>query len=173
LRLKLTGVAILVSRRVKVLQAAPAAYPYRSATEASLLSSAVVRSGGTMHKFVLLFCVVAFVTAPVCGEEKADAPVGRYQVVPVTPEYFAVIDTTTGECWVEDGDRWIDLRFPTKDTKVIDGKVGRFRLDALRSKLGGNLKSLVVCDTTDGRCWRADYLPASMEWQAHDSPRKK
>jgi hypothetical protein len=29
-RLKLTGAAILVSRGMKVLQAAPAAYPYRS-----------------------------------------------------------------------------------------------------------------------------------------------
>src|SRR6266404_3704349 len=31
-RIKLTGAAILVSRGMKVLQAAPAAYPYRSAT---------------------------------------------------------------------------------------------------------------------------------------------
>src|SRR4051812_27000356 len=31
--MKLTGAAILVSRGMKVLQAAPAAYPYRSATE--------------------------------------------------------------------------------------------------------------------------------------------
>jgi hypothetical protein len=31
-RMKLTGAAILVSRGSKVLQAAPAAYPYRSAT---------------------------------------------------------------------------------------------------------------------------------------------
>jgi hypothetical protein len=31
-RMKLTGAAILVSCDVKVLQAAPAAYPYRSAT---------------------------------------------------------------------------------------------------------------------------------------------
>ena len=30
-RMKLTGAAILVSRGMKVLQAAPAAYPYRSA----------------------------------------------------------------------------------------------------------------------------------------------
>jgi hypothetical protein len=30
-RLKLTGAAIVVSRGMKVLQAAPAAYPYRSA----------------------------------------------------------------------------------------------------------------------------------------------
>ena len=29
--MKLTGAAILVSRDIKVLQAAPAAYPYRSA----------------------------------------------------------------------------------------------------------------------------------------------
>jgi hypothetical protein len=29
-RMKLTGAAILVSRGMKVLQAAPAAYPYRS-----------------------------------------------------------------------------------------------------------------------------------------------
>jgi hypothetical protein len=33
-RLKLTGAAILVSRVVKVLQGAPAAYPYRSAKNA-------------------------------------------------------------------------------------------------------------------------------------------
>src|ERR1700677_4743883 len=32
-RMKLTGAAILVSRGVKVLQAAPAAYPYRSAAK--------------------------------------------------------------------------------------------------------------------------------------------
>src|SRR5206468_1984817 len=32
-RMKLTGAAILVSRGMKVLQAAPAAYPYRSAAE--------------------------------------------------------------------------------------------------------------------------------------------
>jgi hypothetical protein len=30
--MKLTGAAILVSRGMKVLQAAPAAYPYRSAS---------------------------------------------------------------------------------------------------------------------------------------------
>jgi hypothetical protein len=30
-RMKLTGAAILVSRGIKVLQAAPAAYPFRSA----------------------------------------------------------------------------------------------------------------------------------------------
>jgi hypothetical protein len=125
-----------------------------------------------MHKFVLPFCVVALGTTPVLGDERADAPVGRYQVVPVTPEDFAVIDTTTGECWVADDDRWIDLKFPTKGTKVTDGKVGRFRLEVLRSK-GANLRSLVVCDTADGRCWRADYLPESMNWRPHGSPRKK
>jgi hypothetical protein len=32
-RMKLTGAAILVSRGITVLQAAPAAYPYRSAAE--------------------------------------------------------------------------------------------------------------------------------------------
>jgi hypothetical protein len=32
-RMKLTGAAILVSRGMEVLQGAPAAYPYRSATE--------------------------------------------------------------------------------------------------------------------------------------------
>jgi hypothetical protein len=31
--MKLTGAAILVSRGMKVLQAAPAAYPYRSAAQ--------------------------------------------------------------------------------------------------------------------------------------------
>lgn len=35
-RMKLTGAAILVSRGMKVLQAAPAAYPYRSAAESAL-----------------------------------------------------------------------------------------------------------------------------------------
>src|SRR5262245_42659866 len=34
--MKLTGAAILVSRGMKVLQAAPAAYPFRSAWELSL-----------------------------------------------------------------------------------------------------------------------------------------
>ena len=32
-RMKLTGAAILVSRGMELLQAAPAAYPYRSAAE--------------------------------------------------------------------------------------------------------------------------------------------
>src|SRR5437870_2838680 len=41
--MKLTGAAILVSRGMKVLQAAPAAYPYRSATEIALT---LVRPGG-------------------------------------------------------------------------------------------------------------------------------
>src|SRR5947209_3200520 len=35
-RMKLTGAAILVSRGMEVLQAAPAAYPYRSAAGSSL-----------------------------------------------------------------------------------------------------------------------------------------
>src|SRR5712692_9697287 len=34
--MKLTGAAILVSRGMKVLQAAPAAYPYRSAAESTM-----------------------------------------------------------------------------------------------------------------------------------------
>jgi hypothetical protein len=34
--MKLTGAAILVSRGLKVLQAAPAAYPYRSAARAEV-----------------------------------------------------------------------------------------------------------------------------------------
>jgi hypothetical protein len=34
--MKLTGAAILVSRGMKVLQAAPAAYPYRSASMTTL-----------------------------------------------------------------------------------------------------------------------------------------
>jgi hypothetical protein len=37
--MKLTGAAILVSRGVKVLQAAPAAYPYRYLSESSALCS--------------------------------------------------------------------------------------------------------------------------------------
>ena len=36
--MKLTGAAILISRGIKVLQAAPAAYPYRSATEGSTMA---------------------------------------------------------------------------------------------------------------------------------------
>jgi hypothetical protein len=35
--MKLTGAAILVSRAMKFLQAAPAAYPFRSATEGEVL----------------------------------------------------------------------------------------------------------------------------------------
>ena len=126
-----------------------------------------------MHKFVLLFCFVALGNAPVHGQERADAPVGRYQVAQVTPADFATIDTTTGECWVVVDDRWIGLKFPIKDTKVTDGKVGRFRLDVLRAPRAGELPSLVVCDTAGGRCWRADYLPESMTWRALGSPRGK
>jgi hypothetical protein len=37
--MKLTGAAILVSRGMKVLQAAPAAYPYRSLTLSSMVPS--------------------------------------------------------------------------------------------------------------------------------------
>jgi hypothetical protein len=41
-RIKLTGAAILVSRGMKVLQAAPAAYPYRSAAEGANLRCELV-----------------------------------------------------------------------------------------------------------------------------------
>ena len=44
--MKLTGAAILASRGMKVLQAAPAAYPYRSATEA-VMSDAFLIKGRT------------------------------------------------------------------------------------------------------------------------------
>jgi hypothetical protein len=54
--MKLTGDAILISRGMKVLQAAPAAYPYRSATEATRMWRVYVLSG-------LIACVVAAVTA--------------------------------------------------------------------------------------------------------------
>src|SRR5262249_26030926 len=40
--MKLTGVAILVLRGMKVLQAAPAAYPYRSAREARMNVASVI-----------------------------------------------------------------------------------------------------------------------------------
>jgi hypothetical protein len=39
-RMKLTGAAVLVSRGMKVLQAAPAAYPYRSPSEVTCFDSA-------------------------------------------------------------------------------------------------------------------------------------
>lgn len=41
-RMKLTGAAILVSRGMKVLQAAPAAYPYRPSTLFSLKTSSQI-----------------------------------------------------------------------------------------------------------------------------------
>src|SRR5438105_7894338 len=45
--MKLTGAAILVSRGMKVLQAAPAAYPYRSARESDADGSRrLARTGG-------------------------------------------------------------------------------------------------------------------------------
>jgi hypothetical protein len=37
-RMKLTGAAILVSRGTKILQAAPAAYPYRSSSRVGSLN---------------------------------------------------------------------------------------------------------------------------------------
>jgi hypothetical protein len=52
--MKLTGAAILVSRGMKVLQAAPAAYPYRSKTETV---SATKRGEGLARPNVLP-CVV-------------------------------------------------------------------------------------------------------------------
>jgi hypothetical protein len=122
-----------------------------------------------MRYLLLPFCVVALSAAPAVGQEKAGSPVGRYQTAQVMPAHFALIDTTTGECWVEDDAKWIDLKFPVKETKVTAGRVGRFRLDALRDKEGKSI-SLVVCDTADGRCWRADYYPESMKWRAVGSP---
>jgi hypothetical protein len=133
----------------------------------------IVKFGGAMDRFLLSFCVVAFGIGLGFGQERADATVGRYHTAQVNQRHLTLIDTTTGECWVEDnGRRWIDLKFPTKETKVTDGKVGRFRLEVLRSE-EAELPSLVVCDTADGRCWRADYLPESMTWQALGSPRGK
>jgi hypothetical protein len=41
--MKLTGAAILVSRGIKVLQAAPAAYPYRSAARDGYLAEGVMK----------------------------------------------------------------------------------------------------------------------------------
>jgi hypothetical protein len=111
-----------------------------------------------MHKFVLLFCFVALGNAPVHGQERADAPVGRYQVAQVTPADFATIDTTTGECWVVVDDRWIGLKFPIKDTKVTDGKVGRFRLDVLWAPRASY--SLQLLDSlTPTQSARRQYLP--------------
>jgi hypothetical protein len=125
-----------------------------------------------MNSFVLPFCVVAFGFAPTFAQEGAESSVGRYQVVQVMPTHFALIDTTTGECWAEDDGRWIDLKFPVKDTKVTDGKPHRFRLTALLDKEGKSV-SLVVCDTVSGRSWRADYDPASMNWRSINAPRPK
>jgi hypothetical protein len=123
-----------------------------------------------MSKFVLAVGVVALSLGSGLGQEKAVAPVGRYQIAQVMPAHFALIDTTTGACWVEDHGKWIDLKFPVADTKVTDGRAGRFRLDALRDQEGKSV-SLIVCDTADGRCWRSDYYPESMKWQAVGSPR--
>ena len=52
-RMKLTGAAILVSRGMKVLQAAPAAYPYRS----SDLCGPCKRDGGRGMAHRLDTCV--------------------------------------------------------------------------------------------------------------------
>lgn len=110
------------------------------------------------------------------GEEKSVAPIGRYQnqtvQVTVAQAQLVLIDTTTGECWIEGGGRWLDLKFPTKDTKVADGRPGRFQLAVLRDK-DGRENSLVVYDTTNGRYWRSPWDPTAMKWQAIDSPRGK
>src|SRR6266480_4258053 len=55
-RMKLTGAAILVSRGMKVLQAAPAAYPYRSA-----------------YKEVQMFRSIMFVTVTLFASALASA----------------------------------------------------------------------------------------------------
>src|SRR5436189_2730687 len=56
-RMKLTGAAILVSRGMKVLQAAPAAYPYRSAC----VSRGILSKGmGVMRHQMPVILAVAF-----------------------------------------------------------------------------------------------------------------
>jgi hypothetical protein len=124
-----------------------------------------------MRAFIVPVCVAVLGAVPAPGREGPAAPTDRYETVQVMPAQFALVDTTSGECWVEDHGRWVDLKFPVKDTKVADGKPGRFRLRALRDK-EGNAVSLVVHDTTDGRCWRSDYNE-TMNWQAVRSPRGK
>ena len=55
-RMKLTGATILVSRGMKLLQAAPAAYPYRSVERRSLAMFAlevVVGQSGIAHDSAL------------------------------------------------------------------------------------------------------------------------
>lgn len=120
----------------------------------------------------LLVCLMASGGIPARGQDEADKRVGRYQVVPVTPAHFVMIDTTTGECWTEDDGKWLDLKFPVKETKVAQGDRGRFRLEPIRNK-DGETTALVVCDTVVGRCWRAGYDPGSMIWRAIPSPRPK
>src|SRR5262245_22913141 len=56
-RMKLTGAAILVSRGVKVLQAAPAAYPYRSAAGGG--GSDMPWSSSLRTALLLTCCVIA------------------------------------------------------------------------------------------------------------------
>src|SRR5580693_2346377 len=62
--MKLTGAAILVSRGMKVLQAAPAAYPYRSAVEMRLLELP-----GWRIEYDITATAAAYTRAPANGPE--------------------------------------------------------------------------------------------------------
>lgn len=116
---------------------------------------------------ILLLAASAF-----ADDKPADT--GRYQIARGVTGPALMIDTTTGECWARDSDdtKWIDLRFPVKETKVDKGTAGRFRLEPLVG-LKGLAESVVVWDTTDGRCWTANYDPYLMKWKAIPSPRSK
>jgi hypothetical protein len=67
--MKLTGAAILVSRGMKVLQAAPAAYPYRStAIEGSLMASSSSGGGNSKPRNVVFgLTILILVIAAVIG----------------------------------------------------------------------------------------------------------
>ena len=132
------------------------------------------------------FCLAALflLHSPCSAQQKAETPVGRYEVqVPTSEDYQQyplMIDTTTGECWmwypVGDEETWVNLKFPVKDTKVAKGVCGRFRLQMTyrtNDRAKPSLAELVVWDTANGRSWRASSKDFFKVWKAIRSPRSK
>ncbi len=114
------------------------------------------------------------------AQQKAEKVVGRYDAASLEGGRIALIDTTTGACWLNrpatgddrDPSGWVDLDFPVKDTKVGTGAVGRFRFGTRSQK---DAVVVVVWDTADGRCWSRgiDGAGQGKDWIGIDPPWSK
>jgi hypothetical protein len=143
--MKLTGAAILVSRGMKVLQAAPAAYPYRSRAEGGILASdfgssaSIYRSDGRPPQPKDEERVLAVVSTLQSAEQDRISP-------------FADLELVVGSCQDGEGIEGIDLRLTSyfledddneaQEDAIIarDEAVAQQFADALQKALGDKFR---------------------------------